>query len=43
MKTYLDDQADYKTNVYTIDEKILDHVEKNWKFTLDRWGYTPPK
>jgi len=29
--------------VYTIDEKILDHVEKNWKFTLDRWGYTPPK
>lgn len=43
MQTYLDNQAEYKTNVYTIDDTILDHVEKNWKFTLDRWGYLPPK
>lgn len=43
MQNYLDKQADYKTNVYAIDTKILNHVEKNWKFALDRWGYAPPK
>lgn len=40
---YLERQSEYKTNVYSIDQKILQHVEKNWKFTIDRWGYTPPK
>jgi hypothetical protein len=39
---YLERQSEYKTNVYSIDQKILQHVEKNWKFTIDRWGYTPP-
>jgi uncharacterized protein (UPF0248 family) len=43
MQKYLDHHAEYKTNVYTIDNKILDHVKINWKFTLDRWGYAPPK
>lgn len=43
MQTYLDKKAQYKTNVYTIDAAILAHVEKHWRFTLDRWGYTPPK
>jgi omega-hydroxy-beta-dihydromenaquinone-9 sulfotransferase len=43
LKKYLERQSEYKTNVYSIDHTILQHVEKNWKFTIDRWGYTPPK
>ena len=42
MKKYLEKQSDYKTNVYSIDDKIVQHVNKNWKFTIDRWKYTPP-
>jgi hypothetical protein len=42
MKEYLEKQSDYKTNVYAIDDKIIQHVNKNWKFTIDRWRYTPP-
>jgi len=42
MKKYLEKQSDYKTNVYAIDDKIVQHVYKNWKFTIDRWKYTPP-
>jgi hypothetical protein len=43
MKKYLEKQSEYKTNVYTIDDKIIHHVNKNWKFALDRWRYNPPK
>jgi hypothetical protein len=43
MKKYLEKQSEYKTNVYTIDDKIVHHVNKNWKFTIDRWNYTSPK
>ena len=43
MLKYLEHQLAYKTNVYTIDNKIVHHVDKNWKFTIDHWRYTPPK
>lgn len=43
MLKYLEKQKDYKTNVYTIDKKIIQHVNSNWSFTIDRWRYTPPK
>ena len=43
MKKYLERQAKYKTNVYAIDKKIIEYVHENWKSTIDRWGYTPPK
>jgi hypothetical protein len=43
MMKYLQQHSEYKTNVYTIDEKIIQHVNENWKFTIDHWGYTPPK
>ena len=43
MQKYLERQKDYKTNVYAIDEKILQRVKNNWNFTIDRWGYKPPK
>jgi omega-hydroxy-beta-dihydromenaquinone-9 sulfotransferase len=42
MEKYLEKQSEYKTNIYAIDDKIVHHVNKNWKFTIDRWNYTPP-
>jgi len=42
MLKYLDKQKDYKTNVYTIDEKIIKHIYDNWKFTINRWDYKSP-
>lgn len=42
MQRYLDQQAEYKTNVYSIDKQIIDQVKKNWEFTIDLWGYDPP-
>jgi hypothetical protein len=43
MQKYLEKQSEYKTNVYAIDDEIVNHVKENWKFTIDRWRYTPPK
>jgi hypothetical protein len=43
MKKYLEKQSNYKTNTYTIDTKIIERVKQHWGFTLDRWGYLPPK
>jgi hypothetical protein len=43
MQKYLEKQSDYKTNKYTIDNKIIELVNKNWGFTIDRWRYLPPK
>lgn len=43
MKKYLKQQSEYKTNVYTIDHKIIQHINKNWRFTIDRWKYLPPR
>ena len=40
---YLDRKKDYKTNVYKIDPKIIDHVSKHWNFTIRLWNYKPPK
>ena len=43
MLEYLEKQKHYKTNVYNIDKKIIQHIKSNWNFTIDRWGYVPPK
>lgn len=43
MQNYLDKQKDYKTNVYPIDEKIINHIKNNWNLTIDLWDYKPPK
>ena len=43
MQKYLERQKDYKTNVYKFDKKIIDHVKKNWNFTIELWDYKPPK
>lgn len=43
LEKYLESKKDYKTNVYSIDKKIIDKVKKNWGFTIDMWNYKPPK
>jgi hypothetical protein len=43
MNKYLERQAKYKTNVYTIDKTIIDYVYEHWKQEIDGWGYKPPK
>ena len=43
MKRYLESKRDYKTNIYKIDEKVIQHVSKHWAFTIHRWNYSPPK
>jgi len=40
---YLNQQKKYKTNVYAIDKEVIAHVYSFWKFSIDRWKYTPPK
>jgi hypothetical protein len=42
MKHYLEQKKNYKTNVYKIDDHIIQKVKKHWGFTIDRWGYSPP-
>ena len=43
LEKYLESKKDYKTNVYSIDKKIIDKVKINWGFTIDMWNYKPPK
>jgi hypothetical protein len=43
MKKYLERQSEYKTNKYSIDDKIIERVNNNWRFTVDRWRYHPPQ
>ncbi|MEF8847955.1 MAG: sulfotransferase [Candidatus Thermoplasmatota archaeon] len=43
METYLERKSDYKTNVYTFDKETIDTVDKNWGFTVKKWGYKPPQ
>lgn len=43
MNKYLISKKDYKTNVYNINEKVIERVNKNWEFTIKRWRYKPPE
>ena len=43
LEKYLESKKDYKTNVYSIDKKIIDKIKKNWDFTIDLWNYKPPE
>lgn len=43
MKKYLERQSEYKTNKYSIGHKIIERVNNNWGFTVDRWRYLPPQ
>ncbi|MGF3553975.1 MAG: sulfotransferase family protein [Thermoplasmatota archaeon] len=43
MLKYLEKQKNYKTNIYSINEKTIQHIKNNWNFTIDSWKYTPLK
>jgi omega-hydroxy-beta-dihydromenaquinone-9 sulfotransferase len=43
IEKHLAQQAEYKTNKYSIDKKIIQQVNESWMFTVDRWKYSPPK
>ena len=32
----------YQKNCYEMAAEDIEKVQKHWKFTVDRWGYTPP-
>ena len=42
LKKYLDSQSDYETNKYSFDEETIKKVYEAWKFTIDKWQYSPP-
>jgi len=43
MQKYLQNQADYIKNRYTMDEETIRKIEKHWGFTIKRWGYEVPE
>jgi hypothetical protein len=43
MQHHIDQQADYKKNVYKLDEEIIRRVDEHWDFAIKRWGYKPPQ
>lgn len=42
-KKYIESQKNYKKNKYLLDEKTVDKVYSAWKFTIEKWQYSPPK
>ena len=40
---YLDSQANYKTNKYSLDDETIAKIYDAWKFTIDKWQYSPPQ
>ena len=42
-KKYIDSQSNYETNKYFFDEETIKKVYDAWKFTIDKWQYSPPK
>jgi hypothetical protein len=43
MEQYLGRQAKYKKNVHVIDKEKIQIIEKEWGFSIRRWGYKPPQ
>jgi len=43
IQKHIDSQAGYKANVYKFDKEIIDVVDRNWGFTVKKWGYKIPK
>jgi len=40
---YLDQQSDYKKNRFQFSKGVIDKIEKNWGFTIKKWGYKIPE
>lgn len=41
-KKYIDSESNYETNKYSYDEETIKKVYVAWKFTIDKWQYSPP-
>jgi hypothetical protein len=42
-KAYLKSLINYKKNKFELDNQTIEKISKNWKFTIDKWGYEVPK
>ncbi|MGH7999739.1 MAG: sulfotransferase family protein [Brasilonema sp.] len=42
-KKYIESQKDYTKNQFFLDEETIDKVYNAWKFTIEKWQYSPPK
>ncbi|MDZ8262754.1 sulfotransferase [Nostoc sp. ChiQUE01b] len=42
-KKYIDAHSNYETNKYLFDEETIAKVYDAWKFTIDKWQYSPPQ
>jgi hypothetical protein len=40
---YLEQIKSYKKNKFQMDDRILNLIEKNWRFTIDKWNYKIPE
>lgn len=43
VKSYLKTLTHYKKNKISLNKQLIEKIEKNWKFTIDKWDYLPPK
>lgn len=42
-RKYIESQANYETNKYSLDGETLKRISEEWKFTIDRWQYDVPE
>jgi len=43
INNYLGSLTHYKKNKLNLNERIIEKIETNWKFTIDKWNYEIPK
>ncbi|NEU74340.1 sulfotransferase [Hassallia byssoidea VB512170] len=41
-KKYIQSQANYETNKYTLDEETIKKITEQWRFTIEKWQYDVP-
>ncbi len=41
-RSQIESLAGYQRNRYNLSQDVIRKVEKQWGFTIDRWGYEPP-
>ncbi len=43
IEDYLEQQKNYKKNKFQLSKGIIDKIEKQWGFTIKKWGYKIPE
>jgi hypothetical protein len=41
-QNYLDQIKNYSKNVFTLNDEMINKIQKNWDFTIKKWGYNVP-